>query len=616
MFFFCCSRTRAAQHPVGPNLFLPPPPPPPLLSTFTKISLSPPPPPPIILQLSLSPPRLLSLIGPTMGRLPVCPPAPTGPCTRCDATAESMFQMKLHTLAVSAAFTMTFLRALLCALGVAALLQCVVAQRLAASTCSACVAMNGVSIYSDTTRNTNTESPADRYVYSTGIGTPTTVWCSAEPAGDSGTCSETSFIVANLQTQCGGWASPAQASPCPAAAPFAFFQSCDCARTCKYQGLAFDGYGSDDGDSHVSRAVVPETNVVNLLRSCDLCVAAGGEWWSASDLKSTACSNVSYQLDHHNWVQTVVPSCHAPGQRFLTARWTSGVGSSIAPDVSPFQPAFRYSTSYQCSHGSSFCSSISMPGANCLAMVVLLLNVPFSAFYCKLSRIARKFQATVPGSSDTDSAVSKSELQQSFGITRSASLGLFASILYAFDECCSATTPIARRRNLVAEYLVTFIFWPVAFAFALLPLGFFILCYVFYVIPVKLLYVVLILPLKWCWTWCGGESPGAAPPPDNSSAASGVAMVNIAELPHSDPSSETTNTLQDSDTAFSTTRVTMTDDELSPLINRHIEARTRELRSQMQEMNSRIQEMNARSLRTEAQLGELLSRGYSNSLPH
>ena len=100
-------------------------------------------------------------------------------------------------------------------------------------------------------------------------------------------------------------------------------------------------------------------------------------------------------------------------------------------------------------------------------------------------------------------------------------------------------------------------------------------------------------------------------------------MVNIAELPYSDsglePSSETTNTLQESDTAFSTTRVTMTDDELSPLITRHtrhIEASVRELRSQMQEMNSRIQEMNARSLRTEAQLGELLARGYSNTLPH
>jgi hypothetical protein len=245
-----------------------------------------------------------------------------------------------------------------------------------------------------------------------------------------------------------------------------------------------------------------------------------------------------------------------------------------------------------------------MPGANCVAMIVLLLNVPFAAFYWKLSRIARKFAATLPD-----------QLHDNFRMTWRLSLYLFSCFHCAFDECCSATTPIARRRNLVAEFLVTYIFWPVAFAFALLPVAIFIACIAVFVVPVFLLYV-LYLPLKSCWAWCGGESPGAAPSPDNSSAASNVAMVNIAELPYSDsglePSSETTNTLQESDTAFSTTRVTMTDDELSPLIirhTRHIEASVRELRSQMQEMN-------ARSLRTEAQLGELLSRGYSYSQPH
>jgi hypothetical protein len=201
---------------------------------------------------------------------------------------------------------------------------------------------------------------------------------------------------------------------------------------------------------------------------------------------------------------------------------------------------------------------------------------------------------------------------------RNHSLEFFYRIHSAFVECCSATTPVARRRNLVVEFLVTYIFWPVAFAFAFLPVAFFI-AYIALCIVAGFL-GLLCLSLKSCWAWCGGESPGAALSPDNSSAASSVAMVNVAELPHSDsglePSSDTTNTLQQSDTAFSTTRVTMTDDELSPLITRHIEASARELRSQMQEMNSRIQEMNARSLRTEAQLGELLARGYSNSLPH
>jgi hypothetical protein len=495
--------------------------------------------------------------------------------------------MHLPTLAVSAAFTMAFLRALLCALGVAALLQRAVAQRLAASTCSACVAMNGVSIYSDTTGSAR--SPASRDLYSTGIGTPTTVWCSAEPAGGSGTCSNTSFIVANLQTQCGGWASPAQASPCPAAAPFAFFQSCDCTRTCKYQGLAFDGFGSDndsssDSTSSVStRDFVPEANVINLLRSCDLCVVAGGEWWSASDLKSTACSNVSLQLGQfRTWKQTVVPSCHVPGQRFLTVRTNS--------DNSPFQPAFRYSTSYQCSHGSSFCSSIGMPGANCVAMIVLLLNMPFAALYMVLSRNACKVLATLPDSSKL----------------RKLSLYFFSYLKIAFEEGCSATTLVARRRNLVAEFLVTYIFWPVAFACAFLPVAFVIAGISLCIVP-ALLYALYLI-LKSCWACCGGESPGAALSPDNSSAASSVAMVNVAELPDSDsglePSSDTTNTLQQSDTAFSTTRVTMTDDELSPLITRHVEASVRELRSQMQEMN-------ARSLRTEElrfQMQEMNSR--------
>jgi hypothetical protein len=263
---------------------------------------------------------------------------------------------------------------------------------------------------------------------------------------------------------------------------------------------------------------------------------------------STACSNVSLDIGHgESWIQTVVPSCHAPDQRFPST--SDDFSGAPLRDVNPFQPAFRFFTSYQCSHGK-------------------------------------------------------------------ASLLLFSCLELAFDRCCSATTPVARRRNLVAEFLATYIFWPVAFAMAfacaLMPIATLIIGGALSVVPL-FMYFLFFLPLKSCWAWCGGESPSAALSPNSSYPDSGVAMVNIAELPHSDsglePSSDTTNTLQESDTAFSTTRVTMTDDELSPLITRHIEASARELRSQMQEMN-------ARSLRTEAQLGELLARGYSNSLPH
>ena len=268
----------------------------------------------------------------------------------------------------------------------AELWQCAAAQRvlnLAASTCSACVATNGASIYSDTSGGG--EDPQTRGVYCTGIGIPTVVWCSPDPTGSSGACKDSTFIVANLQTQCSGWTSPAQASPCPASAPYAFFQKCDCTRTCAYQGLAFDGFGSPPNSKQSSgRSIVPEANAVNLLRSCDLCVAAGGEWWSASDLTSSSCSNVTLMTTiedvNYEFTQTVVPSCHVRGQRFVSVTADFVLAENV------FKPAFRYTSSYQCSHGSSFCSSINLPGANCVAMIVLLSNFPFTAVYMCFGR--------------------------------------------------------------------------------------------------------------------------------------------------------------------------------------------------------------------------------------
>jgi len=510
---------------------------------------------------------------------------------------------------------------LLCALSVL-LCQSAAAQRLAASTCSACVAMNSVSIYSDTTL------PESRNVYSTGFGSPAVVWCAAEPTGDSGSCSNTAFIVANLQMQCSGWpnasyswANPSQASPCPATAPYAFFQSCDCTRTCKYQGLAFDGFGSSSGAGvsgvSASRSFVPKANAVNLLRSCDLCIAGGGEWWSASDLMSSECSNVTNTVELcsfdgestncvlRSWMQTVVPSCHAPGQRFITA--TGGDRDSAIPDANPFQPAFRYTTSYQCSHGSSFCSSIRLQGANCVAMIVLIFNVPFSALYMRLSFIA------APARNDIQSPSTSRKLSNCYIVFYISRL-VFALIRRLFANCCSATTPVAHRRNLVAEFLATYIFWPVAFALALIPLGIAIAVAAVGIVYL-LVYVLVFLPLKACWACCGGENSNAALSPGNNTEASSVAMVSVATsgLPRSEsslePESDTASIPPASDTNISGTRITMTDDEMSPLISRHVEASVRELRSQMQEMD-------ARSRRMEAQLGELLARGYTYSLPH
>ncbi len=453
------------------------------------------------------------------------------------------------------------------------LCQCVAAQfpPAGASTCSACVALNSASIY------VGPNDPASSKTFSTGTGSPSVVWCSAEPSGSSGTCDRTTFIVANVQMQCGGWSNvshsfsnPSQASPCPAAAPYAFFQSCDCTRTCKYQGLAFDGFGQGqdtEGFRYVARSFAYAANVLNLLRSCDLCIAGGGEWWSASDMTSNACSNMSLIRDHDccrysGWQQTVVPSCHAPGQRFLSAAPGSEGDWSSIPDVNIFQPAFRYSTSHQCSHGSSFCSSINLSGANCVVMIALLVNIPLTAIYMRLSCSAINVYQSMnqqPGSCHQ---------------IVSATLWIFAFIHDGFVTSCSATTPLARRRNIVAEFAVTYIFWPVALAVALLPSiiaaafgAFLLIIYAPY------------MACQSCWAFCGGES--------NSSAPSAEMREVVAPR---------------SDTGTIDTLVGMQDDELSPLIFRHVEACTHELRCQFQEMD-------ARSRRMEAQLNELLARG-------
>lgn len=467
------------------------------------------------------------------------------------------------------------------------------AQSSPASTCSACVASNSASIY------VGSSDPRSRNTFSTGIGSPSLVWCSSERTGGSGTCAPTTFIVANLQMQCGGWsnatysfANPSQASPCPAAAPYAFFQSCDCTRTCKFQGLAFDGFGRQQ--LSVSRSFAYQANVFNLLRSCDLCIAGGGEWWSASDLSSAACSNVTVIRDEDccrrpGWQQTVVPSCHAPGQRFLSGNGPDDDDDGrVIPDVNIFEPAFRHTTSYQCSHGSSFCSSINLPGANCVVMIVLLVNVPLAALYMRLSTISiNMFQSIKeqPGSCNQ---------------TIAATLFLFAFIREIFTTC-SATTPLARRRNFVSEFVVTYIFWPVALAVAVLLPVVVIACLVFAL-------VFWYIPLKTCqscWAFCGGESSSA---PD---VEMHVATQQPFE-PGNDGRQEGQQAVAEeapgSDTVTSHVLVTMQDDELSPLIYRHVEASTRELRCQ-------IQEMDARSRRMEAQLNELIGRSSMHPVP-
>jgi hypothetical protein len=482
------------------------------------------------------------------------------------------------------------------------------AQSSPASSCSACVASNPASIYVDS--SDLTLSNMGGYTFSTGIGGPSVVWCSSDPTGDGGTCAPTTFIVANLQMQCGGWANtshsfanPTQASPCPAAAPYAFFQSCDCTRTCKYQGLAFDGFGRRIGYGvTVSRSFVYLANVFNLLRSCDLCIAGGGEWWSASDLSSAACSNVTIVRDEDccrspGWQQTVVPSCHAPGQRFLSATKQDNhddgrviYNDYSVRDVNIFEPAFRYTTSYQCRHGSSFCAIINLSGVNCVVMIALLVNVPVAFLYMRLSTIALRTNQSID---------KRTEVCYQ---TISATLFLFGFIHETFTSC-SATTPLARRRNFFTEFVVTYIFWPVALSVAFLPPAIVFACLVSYF----LFWYIAVKTCQSCWAFCGGEKSSAPdvemriatqqPIEAGNDNRQGGEQAVAEEAAGSDP-----------DTVTSNVRVDMQDDELSPLIYRHVEASTRELRCQLQEVD-------VRSRRIEALLNELIGRSSMNPAP-
>ena len=295
---------------------------------------------------------------------------------------------------------------------------------------------------------------------------------------------------------------------------------------------------------NISRHVAPEASVVNLLRSCDFCVARGGEWWSASDLDSMVCSNVSHYVDPSlSWVQTVVPSCHAPGQRFLSLSFKIN-------DVNPFQPAFRYSTSFQCSHRSSFCSSIGMSGANCVAMIVLIMNMPLTALFMRLSHLARENEQL-----DTNSTWLRA--------VTPVLLTYMTHIQRQIERICPATKQAFFGQNLVAEFILTYMFWPVQCVFLS-----WIVVSLIVVSPLIAVTSFLDWLLTSCRACCGRKNEfigrlygaasyltsltsGARAAPDNNSAASDGAMVALpTSESRSELSSETAIMLHTSDTAF------------------------------------------------------------------
>ena len=294
----------------------------------------------------------------------------------------------------------------------------------------------------------------------------------------------------------------------------------------------------------------------------------------------------------------MVPSCHARGQRFLSGGKQGDndddrrviINDYSVPDVNIFEPAFRYTTSYQCRHGSSFCASINLPGVNCLVMIVLLVNIPIAVLYMRLSAIARRTNEVIEKQPDGDNFLSSA--------TISSALFLFASIHTSFASC-SATTPLARKRNFLAEFVVTYIFWPASLAVAFLPPVIVIACLVSYL----LFWYIPLKTCQSCWAFCGGEKSSA---PD-------VEMHIAAHHPSEAGSDNGQGGEQgvaeeaaglDTAASASRVRVNMQDDELSPLIVRHVEESTRELRCQLQEVD-------ARSRRMEALLNELVGRSSS-----
>jgi hypothetical protein len=334
-----------------------------------------------------------------------------------------------------------------------------------------------------------------------------------------------------------------------------------------------------------------------------LCVAGGGEWWSASDLSSAACSNVTIIREDEDccrspgWQQPVVPSCHAPGQRFLSAR-KQNIDDDVrviyndysVRDVNIFEPAFRYTTSYQCRHGSSLCAVSNLSGVNCVIMIVLLVNIPVAFLYMRLSTIALRTKQSI----DT-------RTEGCYQII-SAMLFLFVFIHETFTSC-SATTPLARRRNFFTEFVVTYIFWPVALSVAFLPPVIAIACLVSY-------FLFWYIPFKTCqscWAFCGGEKSSAPDVEMHSSTQQPIEAGNDNGQ-GGEQEQAAAEGAAGSDTVTSHVRVAMQDDELSPLIYRHVEASTRELRCQLQEVD-------ARSRRMEALLNELIGRSSMNPAP-
>ena len=244
---------------------------------------------------------------------------------------------------------MSFSR-LLSTLLIAALCGAAMCQTLPSS-CNACTGLNLL------------------YVY--GGGQPSVVWCSATAptpspiASSSGTCVPTKFLVqrpflepslSDIQCDAGN-----QAAPCPPTAPFASFAPCDCAQSCFR--------GEKEGASY-------------LLRSCESCVALGGNWIAGDDLMSSACIKYSYVVK----CDADETGCPVASWGFPYCRAPSLVDSRLLKNDIGKTPQV-YTTLWQCAHGTSFCSSIRIGASGCVAMIFFLCLIPLALIIMCLARM-------------------------------------------------------------------------------------------------------------------------------------------------------------------------------------------------------------------------------------
>ena len=164
-----------------------------------------------------------------------------------------------------------------------------------------------------------------------------------------------------------------QAAPCPPSAPFASITPCDCAQSCFR--------GEKEGASY-------------LPRSCESCVALGGNWMAGGDLTSSACIKYTYSVKCNDGDD----GCEGNTWGFPYCRVPSLVKSDLLLNLPGVTPQV-YTTHWQCAHGTSFCSSIRIGAQGCIAMIFFLCLIPLALI---LMLLARMLPAEAPNGGDEE----------------------------------------------------------------------------------------------------------------------------------------------------------------------------------------------------------------------